>query len=258
MTALSFVPMLSHAAVFWDDEMEEGTTGFKYQPNYDSGAFTYDTSVKFSGSGSIRLNFPNACEPATAGGAGCGGANTVAFPPTDDLYRRVYFRMSGLGPNVTPSGLFEASVGTFTKMLRTLSDGPPQQWWEMGCCRSKNWMVALENSPPGTAGNRFSSATFADNRWYCIETREKMNTPGVADGILQSWVDGVLVLNLTRQFRAVGESTQWSRTGIFRQTGRGSIWWDRMAVGNTRIGCLGATSASDTAPPAPPQELVIR
>ena len=61
MTALSFVPMLSHAAVFWDDEMEEGTTGFKYQPNYDSGAFTYDTSVKFSGSGSIRLNFPNAC-----------------------------------------------------------------------------------------------------------------------------------------------------------------------------------------------------
>ena len=250
LTGLLAAP--AHAATYFDDEMEIGTTLFHSATSFGNGTFTYDTTIKFSGGGSIRLNYPAACEPDTFGGTGCGGAKTVPFPPTDEVYKRVYFRMSGVGANATTSGLFETSIGTFTKMLRTLSTGLQQQWWEMGCCRSKNWLVALENSPPGTAGNRFSNFTFADNRWYCIETREKMNTPGQPDGIVQSWVDGVLVLNITRNFRASGETTQWSTTGIFRQTGRGSIWFDRMAVGNTRIGCIGSNPSGDTTPPATP------
>lgn len=33
------------------------------------------------------------------------------------------------------------------------------------------------------------------NRWYCVEQRVKLNTPGQADGVLQAWVDGKLVFS---------------------------------------------------------------
>jgi len=32
------------------------------------------------------------------------------------------------------------------------------------------------------------------NRWYCLEQRLKINTPGKTDGIFQAWVDGALAL----------------------------------------------------------------
>ena len=108
MTVLSLAPMLSHAAVFWDDEMEEGPSEFStsYMASYliPSGIMAYDTSVKFSGNGSIRLNYPPACQTLTTQNQ-CGGSATRTFPLTDNVWKRVYFRMSGTGPNRTNSGL---------------------------------------------------------------------------------------------------------------------------------------------------------
>ena len=66
MVVLSLLPMLSHAAVFWDDELEAGTP-FGVSFSIASGAMAYDTAVKFSGSGSIRLNYPSSCQTLTTG-----------------------------------------------------------------------------------------------------------------------------------------------------------------------------------------------
>lgn len=33
------------------------------------------------------------------------------------------------------------------------------------------------------------------NRWYCVEQRVKLNTPGQSDGVLQAWIDGKLVFS---------------------------------------------------------------
>ena len=252
MVVLSLLPTLSHAAVFWDDEMEAGTP-FGAGPSIANGAMAYDTSVKLSGSGSIRLNYTPECEGATFGGPGCGGSAGRTIPLTDTLYRRVYFRMSGQGPIVTPTGLFQTSINTFTKMIRTTTNGINQQWWMMGCCKSKNFMVTIENAPPGGASNKFSSATLADNRWYCIETFEKLNTPGVANGISQAWIDGAQVMNITNiMYRLAGNNNLWNGVAIFRQTGRGNMWFDRIATGNTRIGCSGSIPQGDTTPPSIP------
>ncbi len=38
-------------------------------------------------------------------------------------------------------------------------------------------------------------STFESDRWYHIQHRIVMNTPGVHDGIAQAWLDGVLVLS---------------------------------------------------------------
>lgn len=248
----------ANAAVFWDDEMEDGNIGFDaadIASHVASGAYTYDTSIKFSGSGSLRLNYPANCEPVTFGGGGCGGSALRPLPtPIAHVFRRVYFRMSGSGPNVTPTGLFETSINTSTKMLRSITQGLPRLWWIMYPNGTKMLAASLENSPPvptQSTTNVFSSFTFSDNQWYCIETEEKMNTAGVADGIARSWVDGVLVVNKTDYFtRGSGDTSLFTHFGIFRQTGRGNIWWDRYAAGDTRIGCVGVVVDS-TPPPVP-------
>lgn len=267
MTALSLIPMLSHAALFWDDEMEQGNTDFSadymLSTMIPSGTMAYDTNVKFSGNGSIRLNFPPACHAGPAKNQ-CGGSLTRSFPLTDEQWKRVYFRMSGTGPNPSPSGLFETSLQAFSKLLKgqsnTINGFTSRHWWTMGCCGSKTFMQSLEHVPsPGRATNMFSSITFVDNRWYCIETHEKMNTPGLPDGISEAWVDGVKVVGRTDViWRQTGINGQWKEFSIIRQEGVGNFWFDRFAAGNTRIGCLGATSASDTTPPGPPQGLHIR
>lgn len=252
IVVVSLLPMVAHAVVFWDDELQAGTP-WGAGPSIADGAMAYDTNVKFSGSGSIRLNYPPQCEGATYGGSGCGGSAGRTFPLTDTLYRRAYFRMSGQGPVVTPTGQFQTSINTFTKMLRTTTNGITKQWWMMGCCTSKKFMVTLEHTPPGGATNHFSSATLADNRWYCIETYEKLNTPGVANGVSQAWVDGVQVMNVTNiKYREAGNNNLWNGVAIFRQTGRGNTWFDRIATGNTRIGCSGSIPQGDTTPPSIP------
>ena len=126
IVVLALLPMLSHAAVFWEDELEAGTP-FGVNFAIGIGAMAYDTSVKFSGSGSIRLNYPPACQTLTTQNQ-CGGSASRAVPQTDNLYRRAYFRMSGTGPNRSASGLFETSVLTFTKILRTTSNGINKLW----------------------------------------------------------------------------------------------------------------------------------
>jgi len=252
---LSLLPMLSHAAIFWDDEMEAGKTGF----TLSAGAMTYDTSVKFSGSGSFRLNYPSSCQTLTTANQ-CGGSSGRAIPHTDNLYRRAYFRMSGTGPNPTNSGRFETALGAFTKLLITESTGLSRDWWLMGCCGSKAFLVGLENVPSsGRTTNVDSSITLADNRWYCIETHEQMNTPGVANGIAEAWVDNAKVMTKTGViFRSAGNTNQWDRVGIFRQIGVGNIWWDRYAAGDSRIGCSGSIPQGDTSSPSIPSGVSAR
>lgn len=247
--------MLSHAAIFWDDEMEAGRTGF----TLSASAMAYDTSVKFSGNGSIRLNYPSSCQTVTTQNQ-CGGSAGRAIPQTDNLYRRAYFRMSGTGPNPTNSGVFETALA-FTKMLRTESTGLSRDWWSMGCCGRKTFLAGLENVPSaGLAINVYSSIPLADNRWYCIETHEKMNTPGVSNGIAEAWVDNVKVVTKTDvMFRLAGNTNKWDRVGIFRQIGAGNIWWDRYAAGDSRIGCSGAIPPQgDTSPPSIPSGVSAR
>ena len=258
--------MSAHATIFWDDEMEQGNTNFSaaymLSTLIPQGVMAYDTTVKFSGNGSIRLNFPPNCHAGPVGGLQCGGGLTREFPPSDDVYKRVYFRMSGTGPNPSPSGLFETSLQAFTKLLKgqsnTINGFTSRHWWLMGCCGSKTFLQTQEYVPgPGHATNMFSSITFVDNRWYCIETHEKMNTPGLPDGISEAWVDGVKVVGRSDViWRQTGINGQWKEFGIIRQEGIGNLWFDRFAAGNTRIGCIGSTPPpTDTQAPTVPANL---
>jgi hypothetical protein len=252
---LSLVPISSHAAVFWDDEMEAGNTGYPglVSNGYSCGGvpgFTYDTVNKVSGSASLKENFPGLQYHQQ-----CGGFADRSFPSTSDLWGRFYVRLS-------PS--FVVSTVT-TKIMRNDTNTDQDHWWGMAF-GSNQVMLALQNYPTiGSSRNFYTNVgdgALPRGQFVCIETRIKLNTVGQADGLVEAYKNGVRFLYYTGlEIRKVSQGTQGAQfyqNRMYRQDGAGSINYDRVAMGNTRIGCLGSVPASDSTPPAPPVGVVVR
>ena len=276
---VALVAPSSGATIFWNDGMEPGSVigngAWLNGTLIPQGAYAFDSNIKFSGTHSIRQNFPTDCMASAASGSQCGGAIGRNFTPSDEVYRRFYFRMSGdtnRGATIgSPGGSFQIYQSAFTKMIEGESTHSPgasnyaRHWWSMGCCGSKNFLLGAEGVPvPTSAMNFHSSISLQDNRWYCIEVRTKMNTivdgVGQPDGIAEAWVDNVKVLTVTNiPWRNSGtdSNAKWQEFGTVRQGGIGNIWYDAWAAGNTRIWCLGSTPPPppDTTPPAGPRNL---
>lgn len=252
--ALSLLPIVSHAAVFWDDEMEAGNTGYPrlVENGYTCGGvvgFQYDTVNKISGTASLKENF---------GGIqylDCGGFADRSFPATDDLWGRFYIRLS-------PAFVVDPTV---TKIMRNDTNTVQDHWWAM-MWGSNVLMVGLQNYPTtGSTKNFYTNVgdgTLPRGQFVCIETHIKHNTVGLADGLVEAYKNGVRFLSYTGlEIRKTSEGTQnahFESNRIYRQKGGGSINYDRVAFGNTRIGCLGSLPAGDTTPPAAPIGVTAR
>ncbi|MFK8017269.1 MAG: hypothetical protein AB8G17_17735 [Gammaproteobacteria bacterium] len=126
--------------------------------------------------------------------------------------------------------------------------------------------VCRRSGPPGTAehvaacygspeDNFYSGLGAGDNvvigdEWYAIETFVKMNTPGVANGVLRGWVNDKLVYEKTdMMWRLPGHDNLHVRTvwldlykgGISGNTVAAKSWVDQMVVARERIGAIGGT-----------------
>ena len=65
-----------------------------------------------------------------------------------------------------------------------------------------------------------------NDRWYLIELHVKMNTPGTGDGVIESWIDGVLRYQKTNvNFRNIGHNNLGVRT-----------FWLDIYTGGTGVG----------------------
>ena len=246
---LTGLPTIAHSSIFWDDELEAGNTGYGLPGGFSPPAMVFDTAVKFSGNGSLRYDYNANCYPDSSAQTNCGGFTDRTFPATGTFYRRFYVRLS--------QGFTVSDV--FTKLMRSDTNGLTSNWWTLGCCGSKQMEVHDQNVPVGNTSVYYHNFTMSDATWYCVETYEKLNTPGVADGVQQAWVDGVQVMNQTGiPFRASGDNSLYNNNRLYRQTGLGSIWFDRIAVGDTRIGCVGTPPSGDTTPPAAPTGFIAR
>lgn len=246
---LSLVPISSHAAVFWDDEMESGNTGYGGLLSTAScgglPSFQYDTANKVSGSASLKENFPGTPQYHQL----CGGYGDRYFASTDDLWGRFYIRLS-------PSFVVDYVQ---TKVMRNDTDTVQDHWWGM-LFGSNAMSVQLQNYPTTGSTKNFypnvGDGSLPRGQFVCIETRIKHNTVGQADGLVEAYKNGVRFLYYTGlEIRKVSQGTQnahFVSNRMYRQDGGGSINYDRVAMGNTRIGCLGSVPASDSTPPAPP------
>lgn len=245
LTSIMVIPWATPAGatIFWDDELEAGNTGY----GLIEGAMAYDTSVKVSGNASLRLDYPQMC--LQLADIPCGGFMDRNFPQTTTKWTRFYFRMS---PGFQVHGVS-------TKWLRSDTNKPNNMstWWMMWW-GSYNWGNTVQATSIGTY-NLYSSKSLVPGQWHCIEMHETLNTPGVANGINESWIDGVQVMGVYNMtYLAAGESYKFINNRLFRQGGYGNIWLDRLAVGDQRIGCLGSVPNSDTTPPRIPTGLSLR
>lgn len=251
-------------AIYWDDEMDVFSGPGNTQANFgtitglsapDPDGFTRDIVTKYTGAASLRYNFPPKCQ--TSGpGQPCGGASTRMFPAGTTLYGRFMFRISDNWQWGAPNGQ--------SKILGVRSSlGVSRFWFNMYF--GLGMIISAENTPnTGSTTNISIGITMSRNEWTCIEYKCVANTPGVPNGGLQIWKNGVLCnvtyMGLTStnhtaiQWRGTGNTSLWDFIMFYRQGGGpiapapvGHIWHDRVAVGNTRIGLVGG----DPPPPDP-------
>jgi hypothetical protein len=135
------------------------------------------------------------------------------------------------------------------------------QWWGQGpSAGCKTYSYSIGDCGIGTGGQ------FVNDKWYMVETFVKMNTPGVADGILRGWVNGVLSYEKTNmKWRLVGHDNLHVRIiwlnvhfgGEFVGPAQAtSVYLDQMVLAtNAQIGPI---TRGDSVPPAPPTNLVVR
>jgi len=253
---LSLLPISSHATVDW-------TEGYEYASQAameaiwttscpGSTTIISPSTTRFqSGSRSLKETFTG--QTGDPGHAECYIAR-VFNAPTETLYTRWYMYMDNFTVNWTG-----------TKVTRHEELGAyPGIWWVM-----KFGSSTLSADIEGIIKNDGSQGTetvyggsIPQNKWVCVETQLTMSTPGVDNGIVRQWIEGVQTINKTNQrMRAAtltlknSPTAKFTRVKLYTQLGQGVIYYDNYAVSrDARIGCSG-TPTGDTTPPAPPTGL---
>ena len=256
---LSLVPISSHATVDWNDSFEYANdTALGAVWNFSClGNPGVSTLRPFSGTKSLRLVYTGhvGLDP------GAGGCFIDRYLPTKSttLYSRFHIYLE----NFT----VDSRVGT--KMtLHGEACCYPSFWWEMlfgttGLVLATQGII-LDNGTQDTKNT--VGGTIPQNQWACIETRLTMSSPGVDNGIIQAWINGAQVMNVSNaRMRAAtlnqrnSPTAQFQFVRLYTQHGRGVLYYDDYAVSrDARIGCSGSAPASDTAPPAIPSGVLAR
>ena len=247
----------SHATVDW-------TEGFEYANQSamnavwtgdaciaDASVMTPSTTRAFSGSRSLRMNY-NGHQGITPSYHSCAMSRRLAAP-TEVLYARWYMYMENFTVN---------SPGT-----KIMAQGPtqayPSFWWVM-LFGTPNFSVTPQGivlaDGTRTTVNLYGGA-IPQNQWACLETRITMSSPGGADGIIQSWINGVQQQNITNQRMRGTEpigtppnlpDAKFAFVRLYTQHGVGNIYYDDLAVSrDARIGCTASPPPDRQAPRAP-------
>ena len=239
---LSLLPLSSHATVDWND-------GFEYTSNtalkaawfssctaaLHTGIMETSTARAYRGSRSLKLTYIGLNPPQTC-------FMDRSHPTTGTIYTRIYVFLDGFRG---------ADVGS--KMFFYGENKYPNFWTEF-IGSANTFMLQMQGAVLTGASSQPKSGTIPTGRWVCIEQRLTMNTPGVANGIYQTWVDGAQRHNLTNLLiQNASSDTKLKFTRLYRQHGFGAIYLDDYAISrDARIGCSGSTPAGDTSAPQPP------
>jgi hypothetical protein len=245
---LSLLPLSSHATVDWND-------GFEYTSNtalksvwfssctatQHTGIMETSTARVHSGSRSLKLTYIGQNPPQTC-------FMDRYYPVTGTIYSRLYVFLDGF-----------RAVDAGSKMFFYGENKYPN-FWTYFFGSTNTFTMNLQGAVLTGPSANLKSGTIPTGRWVCIEQRITMNTPGVANGIYQSWVDGVQRHNHTNLLmQNASANTKMKFTRLYRQHGFGAIYLDDYAVSrNARIGCSGSTPSSDTTAPETPTGIGVQ
>ena len=203
-----------------------------------------------SGSKSIKLVYRGVAG-VDPGAGGCSLIRSLAAP-SDTVYYRMWIFLDNFIPNSTGTKMFSGHMNSTY----------PNFWWEM--IGSPNLSMVVSGAADPSLGNIFGGP-MPQGQWFCMEGRITENTPGVANGVVQSWINGTLQINRTNLLlrnatlsNFNGPNSRIALTNIYVQHGWGTIYYDDYAVSrDARIGC-GSVPTGDTTPPTAPSGLVLK
>lgn len=258
------IPAPSHASVFFDTSFETcpvGTGNDFPCEGWDDwnqeavGHLQITSSLGFSGTKSIKGTFDN------INGSSKQPSVSRSWTRTPHIFARFAHRAS--------SGFKVGSNGQ-TKMVRFKdSSGYPLVWIYN---RYGTYSIVVEG-PYDYAGTYVLTSGIAPSQtsWDQIEFEWKLNTPGQSNGLMRLWINGTLRAEQLNKAYIGTTPTSKGKSGqlnpstylirdaqIYIQSGLGSLYYDRFAVGDTRIGLTTGTTSSDPTPPTIPAGVQVR
>lgn len=247
-----FSPVPAQAVTYWDDPFAaaqncnwlNGASCLEV----GSGVIQLDASVFFAGNGSVKYvyDYPTtgSCLPGNANFVtDCGGGWFRSVTNTETLWRRFWIRLSSSFVVGSPQ----------TKLTQAKSDNMAD--WLIMLAGTTQLTMANQGFPDaGTTNLLYTSGFLRRGVWECVEIGQVMNTPGVANGTLQMYLNDAQIYNSsTIGWRRTGDNKRFNSIQLYRQYGSGTINIDNYAAGNTRIGCGSAPPPpSDTTAPTTP------
>lgn len=277
--AESFCPTGSSPdpAVIWCDSFETdelgsgGTIGEKYfEFDSDNGEFARSTADHIHGSYALQARYQTG--EIDAGhlilnfGRNPLGSQVQGQRDFREIYWRVYVKLAsgfvGHPAKYSRATIFAnsnwaqamiAHIWTDNNEAR-LSMDPASGINAQGNLATTEW-----NDFPNLRwlGLRQGTTPIDPGRWYCLESRVRLNTAGASDGVFQFWIDNNLEASRT-DLNWVGPWAQYGINAVMLETYWNTAstrdqdrYFDAFVVSTKRVGCLGAK-------PNPPTNLQVQ
>ena len=237
LSCIALAPAWSNATIFWEDGFEPGNTGYAVV-----GGMSLSSSPVYSGTYSLKQHF--------VGNHVQGGTYSDRYlgTSTEDLWSRYYIYLDNFIADPTQTKI----------MLQGDECCYPSFWWGM-LFGQTTLSVQIQGINGGSETVNIYGPQIPQNRWVCVETHIRMSAPGVANGVIEAWLDGVQ--GITRYDLPMREASfsggnsptaKFTYNRLYVQYGQGDLYFDNLAVGNQRIGCSG-TPPQISNPAPPPQ-----
>jgi hypothetical protein len=270
---------VSHPEWIWCDDFEsDAALGQNYfEVNRSTGQFGVSAETPYGGAGSLKAVYLPGVQEAGNVKLGFGRsplpsriANDRDF---DEVYWRFYTRtaMDWIG---NPKKVTRATVFTQSNWAQAAIG----HLWE----DSATGLGLGLDPATGVTGSQVVTTTYNDfanlrwlgkrngttqiysqqnrGRWFCIEVRMKLNTPGTSDGAFAFWIDGNMEaeingLNWRGSYTGYGINAimleNYVNGGFDRTQAR---YFDNFIVSTDRIGCQDDVARR----PMPPSPVIVR
>ena len=253
LLVLLAIPTGAQATTFYDSDFESGSSflanGWDDDGTAAPGTLEITTEQAITGTQSAKGTFDN------IDGSSSQPFIIHAFPESTHIFTRFGYRVS-LG--------FQIGSNNFTKIMRFRGvNGYPIIWLEL---HGGAYSVTVEG--PYDFNDVYildSGVAPSSTSWDQVEFEIQLNTPGSSNGAIRMWVNGDLRVEQTGKAyigptnSSIGQSGQLNPANltfndqtIYIQSGLGVVYFDRVAVGDTRIGLIGGSPPADTTPPSAP------
>lgn len=266
-------------AVIWCDSFETDelgpgeTVGEKYYEfDDDNGEFARTTADRAHGDYSLRARYQTG--EIDAGhlilnfGRNPLGSQTQNQRDFREVYWRVYVKLApgfvGHPDKYSRATIFANTNWAQAMIAHIWAEGNDSAYLALdpatGIDAQGNLVTTQWNDFPNLRwlGLRVGTTQMDAGRWYCLESRVRLNATGVGDGVFQFWIDGNLEAERT-DLNWVGPWNQYGINALMLETYWNNTsprdqdrYFDAFVVSTKRIGCLGSSI------PSPPTNLQVR